>query len=88
MDFSPTQISYDKESFLEAKQVFLRKMEGRRGVSPNHKRIKIEPRADQVIRELQQEEDNMSMQSKREINQTVGVSVNAKLNGEDIDCDG
>ena len=40
-----------------------------------------------MIKELQQEEENTSAHSRR-MDQTVGVSVNEKINGDDIICDG
>ena len=66
-------------------------MEGKlkRGRSPPNKRIKIEPRSDQVIKELQIEEDNVSVHSRRDKELGhVGISVNERLNGTDVDCDG
>ena len=72
-EFSPED--HEQQSFYEAKQVFLRRMEqtsrGRQQGAVSNNKLKKDKRSGttdqiEVIKEVQPEEDNVSMHSRRE----------------------
>jgi len=80
-----------KLAFYEAKQVFLRELEkaNNRRKSPKNSRHVTGLKPENVIREMIAEEDNVSLHSaKREHDAHVGISVNERLAGDVVDCDG